>query len=48
MLLEDLQDHSRITTPDTRSETWEKGHGRKEQRKAKFSALEAIALNRKS
>ena len=47
MLLEDLQDHSRITTPDTRSETWDKGHGRIEQRKATFYSVEAICFERR-
>ena len=32
MLLEDLQDHTNLTTPFAQSQTWNKGHGRVEYR----------------
>ena len=47
MLLEDLQDHIRLTAPDAQNETWDKGHGRIEQRKATFYSLEAVCFEEK-
>lgn len=46
-LLEDLQDHSRLTTPTAQYETWDKGHGRVEHRKATFYSLEAACFEKK-
>jgi predicted transposase YbfD/YdcC len=47
MLLEDLQDHIRITTPDTQRETWDKGHGRIEQRKTSFYSVNGVCFEKK-
>ena len=47
MLLEDLQDHVRLITPITQNQTWDKGHGRVEQRKATLYSLKGVCFEQK-
>lgn len=45
-LLEDLQDHISLVEPFAQHETLEKGHGRIEQRQARFYAVKAVCFEK--
>ncbi len=47
MLLEDLQDHAKLTAPVAEHQTSEKGHGRIEERKASFYPTDAVCFEQK-
>ena len=47
VLLEDLQDHTKLMAPVAEEQTSEKGHGRIEERKASFYSVEAICFEQK-
>ena len=47
MLLEDLQDHTKLIAPVAEHQTSEKGHGRIEERKASFYCVKAICFEQK-
>ena len=44
VLLEDLQDHIKLVAPMAEEQTFEKGHGRIEGRKASFYSVKAICF----
>ncbi len=47
MLLEDLQDHVKLTAPVAEHQSSEKGHGRIEERKASFYPTHAVCFEQK-
>lgn len=47
VLLEDLQDHLKLTAPALEQETLEKAHGRIEKRKASFYSVEEVCFEKK-
>lgn len=47
LLLEDLQDHTKLMAPVAEQQTLEKGHGRIEEQKASFYPVEAVCFEQK-